>query len=132
MRRWQQKVNVLMVLLFIARERTIGAMAFTKLYLGLFLVLAVMTPTSSAKDAASRQPTPSAPSANTAPPATAAGAINTFGLRLLEDMSRGKHEDVFISPLSVFFALAMAESGSEGRTRADMRKAMAVPTQVPT
>jgi serine protease inhibitor len=61
-------------------------------------------------------------------PATAAGAINTFGLNLLADeTAHRKRANVFISPLSVFFALAMTEGGAAGQTRADMRKTLAVP-----
>jgi serine protease inhibitor len=75
-------------------------------------------------------PTPT-PSTSTAQPAIAAGAINAFGLNLLADMAaHRRRENVFISPLSVFFALAMAESGSAGPTQAAMRKTLAVPPTV--
>ncbi|HEY6305645.1 MAG TPA: serpin family protein [Candidatus Angelobacter sp.] len=64
-------------------------------------------------------------------PAAAAGAINTFGLNLFADeTAHRKRENVFISPLSVFFALAMTEGGAAGQTRADMRKTLAVPATV--
>jgi serpin B len=70
----------------------------------------------------------SSPSATTAQPGIAANSVNAFGLKLLAEMSgHAKRENVFISPLSVFFALAMTESGAAGQTRADMRKALAVP-----
>ncbi len=75
-----------------------------------------------------RQSTESTSNANTGDPAIAAGAINAFGLNLLADeTAHRKQENVFISPLSVFFALAMAESGAAGQTRTDMRKTLAVP-----
>jgi len=73
----------------------------------------------------------SGPSPAAAQPAIAADAVNRFGLKLLAEMAgHGKAQDVFISPLSVFFALAMTESGAAGQTRADMRKALAVPGTV--
>jgi serpin B len=73
----------------------------------------------------------SSPSPAAAQPAIAAEAINSFGLKLLaETVAHDKGQDVFISPLSVFFALAMTESGAAGQTRADMRKALAVPATV--
>jgi len=58
----------------------------------------------------------------------AVGAQRTFGLNLLRgivDHSPGKN--VFISPLSVFLALQMAENGSAGATRTAMMKALALP-----
>jgi serine protease inhibitor len=74
-----------------------------------------------------RQSPESTPSA-AAQPAIAAGAINAFGMNLLADMTaHRKQENVFISPLSVFLALAMAESGAAGQTQAAMRKTLAVP-----
>jgi serpin B len=73
----------------------------------------------------------SSPNAKAAQPAIAAEAVNRFGLKLLaETAGHGKGQDVFISPLSVFFALAMTETGAAGQTRADMRKALAVPATV--
>ena len=54
--------------------------------------------------------------------------MNTFGLKLLGDLSANQpKQNVFISPLSVFAALAMAETGSAGETRAAMRQVLAVP-----
>jgi serpin B len=59
---------------------------------------------------------------------TAASSINTFGLKLLTDLSADKpQQNVFISPLSVFAALAMTETGSAGDTRQSIREALAVP-----
>jgi serpin B len=57
--------------------------------------------------------------------------MNAFGMNLLADMAaHRKQENVFISPLSVFFALAMAEGGSAGQTQTAMRKTLAVPATV--
>jgi serpin B len=73
----------------------------------------------------------SSPSAKAVQPAIAADAVNRFGLKLLaQTTGHGKSQNVFISPLSVFFALAMTESGAAGQTRADMRKALAVSAAV--
>jgi serpin B len=69
-------------------------------------------------------------STNADEPATAATAVNAFGLRLLADLAQAKRENVFVSPLSVFLDLAMTESGAAGSTQAAMRKALAVPTGV--
>jgi serine protease inhibitor len=55
----------------------------------------------------------------------AAVAQNAFGMRLLAaECERQPKANVFVSPTSVFLALAMAESGSEGKTRTAMRTAM--------
>jgi serpin B len=73
----------------------------------------------------------SSPSPAAAQPAIAAEAVNSFGLKLLgETAGHGKTQNVFVSPLSVFFALAMTESGAAGQTRADMRMALSVPATV--
>jgi serpin B len=59
---------------------------------------------------------------------TAAQAQNSFGLKMAADLAADHpHKNVFISPLSVYLALAMAETGSAGGTRNAMRRAMAVP-----
>jgi serine protease inhibitor len=61
----------------------------------------------------------------------AAEAQNKFGLRLLSRIAAERpHENVFISPTSIYLALAMAETGSAGRTRTDMRRALDVPAGV--
>jgi serine protease inhibitor len=58
----------------------------------------------------------------------AVAAQRTFGLHLLRDIvSHKPGENVFVSPLSVFLALQMAENGSAGTTRTAMRKALALP-----
>jgi serine protease inhibitor len=57
-----------------------------------------------------------------------AHSLNAFGLRLLrEEASRAPKENIFISPLSVFLALAMAEVGSGGETKSAMRRALGLP-----
>jgi serpin B len=58
----------------------------------------------------------------------AVAAENRFGLQLLRDIvDRKPRQNVFISPLSVFLALHMAENGSAGATRIAMRKTLALP-----
>jgi serpin B len=65
-------------------------------------------------------------SVETAKIAVTAG--RSFGLRLLRDMvDRAPRQNVFISPLSVFLALQMAENGAAGATRTAMRKTLALP-----
>jgi len=55
-------------------------------------------------------------------------AQRTFGLHLLRDIvNHEPAKNVFISPLSVFLALQMAENGAAGATRTAMRKALALP-----
>jgi serine protease inhibitor len=107
-------------------------MATIKLCLGLCFFLAMISPNASSRKHAMDQQGPAAtPSVNAAQPAIAAGAVNVFGMNLLADVAaHRKRENVFISPLSVFFALAMAEGGSAGSTQADMRKALALPPAV--
>lgn len=62
---------------------------------------------------------------------TAAEAQNRFGLELLARVAlERRHENVFVSPSSVFLALTMAETGAEGRTRAAMRRTLEVPAGV--
>ncbi len=57
-----------------------------------------------------------------------AHSLNAFGLRLLqEEASRATNENIFISPLSVFLALAMAEVGAGGETKSAMRQALDLP-----
>ena len=58
----------------------------------------------------------------------AVAAQNRFGLRLLElEAARNREKNLFLSPLSVFLALAMTEAGAAGKTRAAMRHALSVP-----
>lgn len=61
----------------------------------------------------------------------ASDAINTFGLKLLAgETSRRQQKNVFLSPLSVFTALTMAENGAAGKTRDAIRRTLAVPSHV--
>lgn len=56
-------------------------------------------------------------------------SLRTFGLELLQrECSRRAKENVFISPLSIFLALAMTENGAGGATKAAMRRALALPS----
>ena len=56
-------------------------------------------------------------------------SLQSFGLTLLQQESSVKiKQNVFISPLSIFLALAMTESGAAGETKAAMRKVLALPT----
>jgi serine protease inhibitor len=55
-------------------------------------------------------------------------AQRTFGFHLLREIvDKTPRGNVFISPLSVFLALQMAENGSAGATRTAMRKALTLP-----
>jgi len=59
---------------------------------------------------------------------TAAAAQNRFGMKLLADEAHDKpHQNVFLSPLSIFLALAMTENGAAGKTRTAMRDTLAIP-----
>ena len=63
----------------------------------------------------------------------AAAAMGRFGTRITAAVAaqqQHKQKNVFISPLSLFMALAMTENGSAGRTRTAMREAMQVPADV--
>lgn len=56
------------------------------------------------------------------------GCIDAFGHEFLyRECIRQPHQNVFVSPLSVFLALAMAESGAGGATKAAMRRALRLP-----
>src|SRR5260370_18333093 len=58
-------------------------------------------------------------------------SLHAFGLTLLQDeVSQTPKQNVFISPLSVFLALAMTETGAGGETKAAMRRAVALPAGV--
>ena len=62
---------------------------------------------------------------------TASAAMNEFGLKLISNLSASQpHKNVFISPMSVFMALAMTEKGATGETRTAIRQTLAVPTNV--
>jgi len=61
----------------------------------------------------------------------AAQAQNAFGLKLLAQLAlERRHENVFLSPSSVFLALAMAENGAAGKTRSAMRRTLGAPADV--
>ena len=56
-------------------------------------------------------------------------SLQSFGLALLQQESVARiKQNVFISPLSIFLALAMTENGAAGETKAAMRKVLAFPT----
>lgn len=58
----------------------------------------------------------------------ASAAMNDMGLKMVAALSaRQPRQNVFISPLSIFMALAMTESGAGGATREAMRQALAIP-----
>ena len=58
-------------------------------------------------------------------------ALNQFGLKLVADVAAHQgHKNLFVSPLSVFLALAMTENGAEGATRTAMRQTLAIPAGV--
>jgi serine protease inhibitor len=63
-----------------------------------------------------------------APQMSMRSAIHAFGLELLrEECAARPKENVFISPLSVYLALAMAENGAGGETKQAMRRALRIP-----
>src|SRR5437588_2096621 len=71
----------------------------------------------------------SASDVNTARPA--ATAVNNFGLKMLTGMAaQSQHQNVFVSPLSMFTALVMTENGASGETRDAMRKTLAIPADL--
>lgn len=54
-------------------------------------------------------------------------AVQAFGLELLKQECESRpRENVFISPLSVYLALAMAENGAGGETKQAMRRALRI------
>jgi len=63
-------------------------------------------------------------------PGSEAGfSMQSFGLTLLQQESAlTLKQNVFISPLSIFLALAMTENGAAGDTKAAMRKVLGLPT----
>jgi serine protease inhibitor len=61
----------------------------------------------------------------------AAAAQNAFGMAVLADETAHRPgKNVFLSPTSLFLALAMLENGAAGETLAAMRLAMAVPAEM--
>src|SRR5262249_12520793 len=60
-----------------------------------------------------------------------AQAANRFGLKLVSELAgQQRDKNVFVSPLGLFVALAMTESGAAGETQASMRQALQVPSGV--
>jgi len=58
----------------------------------------------------------------------AESSLQSFGLALLQQESAlNLKQNVFISPLSIFLALAMTENGAAGETKAAMRRILALP-----
>ena len=58
----------------------------------------------------------------------AAEAQNKFAMELLKlEAAESPGKNVFISPTSIFLALAMTEGGAAGKTRAAMRHTLAIP-----
>jgi serine protease inhibitor len=56
-------------------------------------------------------------------------SMQSFGLALLEqEAALTPKQNVFISPLSIFLALAMTENGAAGETKAAMRTVLGLPT----
>jgi serine protease inhibitor len=100
---------------------------------GWCLILVLMIASATAQTAKTPKSTP-ATKANDAVQVEkskiAAAALNDFGRQLIIRVATGKHENLFVSPLSIFMALTMAETGSDGQTRTAMRHALAVPVNV--
>ena len=58
-----------------------------------------------------------------------ANSLRAFGLEFLQkECARKPKQNVFISPLSVFLALAMTKNGAAGATERVMRKTLALPS----
>lgn len=58
-----------------------------------------------------------------------ASSLRAFGLELLQkESARKPKQNVFISPLSVFLALAMIKNGAAGVTERAMRRTLALPS----
>ncbi len=61
-----------------------------------------------------------------------ADAQNRLGLSLLRGLGAAKpRENVFVSPTSVFLALAMTENGAAHQTKAELRRALFLPPTAP-
>jgi serpin B len=81
------------------------------------------------RNSMNQQSAEAARSGNSGQPAIAAHALSDFGLKLVADVAdHNRQKNVFVSPLSVFFALAMTEGGSRGQTQAAMRTSLAIPS----
>ena len=57
--------------------------------------------------------------------------IPSFGLKLLRQAAAPK-QNVFLSPVSIFLALAMIENGAAGETKAAIRKVLELPADADT
>jgi serpin B len=99
-------------------------MATLKSCSGLCLLLALLAPNSSSWRSTMNS------AASGVGPQAATSAVNAFGLKLFSEVAGRSHENVVVSPLSVFLALAMTESGAAGSTREAMRHGLAVPGAV--
>lgn len=56
-------------------------------------------------------------------------SVQSFGLVLLQqEVALTPKQNVFISPLSIFLALAMTENGAAGETKVAMRRVLGLPT----
>ena len=64
--------------------------------------------------------------ATAAPGAKLSGGVNDFGFRLLRTLAGGADENVIVSPLSVWLALAMTSNGAAGDTRTAIAKTIGV------
>ena len=51
-------------------------------------------------------------------------ANNRLGLKIIEELSNGNSDNIFISPSSILTALAMTYNGAEGETRVAMEKTL--------
>ena len=56
-------------------------------------------------------------------------ALNSFGLRLVrQESARNLKQNLFLSPISIFLALAMTEDGAAGKTKTAIREVLALPS----
>ncbi len=61
----------------------------------------------------------------------ARASLQSFGLALLQhEISLQRQQNVVLSPVSIFIALAMTENGAAGDTKAAMRKVLALPADI--
>ena len=66
------------------------------------------------------------PQATATPGANLSSGVNDFGFRLLRTLAGGTGENVIVSPLSVWLALAMTANGAAGDTRTAIAKTIGV------